>query len=146
MENEDVIHACCVRLGEKAHLLDRFVQATAKVKDGIGSREAEAIARNLRKRQAIIDRIESIDRELASLRIAHGFSLEKANESIRSHVKQIRVSLETLSSMDRECLGLAQAEYDSLRSAILGIKSGLRVAKCYGRTRTQTPRFLDLKR
>jgi hypothetical protein len=78
--------------------------------------------------------------------MADGFSSKTENESIIRHEEQIRTYLAKLMDVDRDCLALAQAQYDSMRSDILGIRSGLQAAKGYGRTRNNTPRFLDLKR
>jgi hypothetical protein len=150
MAMEEFIHWICSRLGEKVRLLDSFARATAKIKDGIEAEEPRQISRHVKERQTIINRIESIDRELDGLRRENSISVgtlsKRAEDLIGDYLVRIRVSLESVAEMDRECLVSAQDEYSSMRSGILQIRSGLRIARGYGRTGTKAPKFLDLKR
>jgi hypothetical protein len=143
---EDSVGKFSTRLGEKAQLLDRFAQATVNIKDALESKESGRIAMHLRERQAIVDKINSVDRQLDELNVRSLDLTEKSNEPIRCHVEQIRISLERLFKLDQDCMALASAEFDSVRSDILDIRSGFRVARSYGRTHIKTPKFLDLKR
>lgn len=140
----------CAKLREKAQLLKRFSEMTAGMKNGIESKDPSQIAFHVKKRQGVICKIESIDGEINKLMQDRSFSAKnlskRLNNAIKDALNQIRTCLETLADMDRKCLAMASAEYCSIKSDILRIRSGLRVAKGYGRTRTKNPRFLDLKR
>lgn len=150
MHIEAFTHEYLTRLGQKGHLLKRFAQITAGIKEIIEAEEIERIASQIEERQGIINKIESIDRALAQLESDSSSSVDrlsgKAKDLVGVSLNQVRTSLEGLTDMDRECLALVQAAYDSIKSDILEFRSGLRVAKCYGGTRNKTPRFLDLKR
>ena len=147
---EESIHKISSRLGEKVRLLDRFAMATARIKDGLEDEASRQFVRHVRERQAIIKRIETIDRELDRLKRENSLSVgklsQKAKDLIGDYLVRIRKSLESLSEMDGECLVSAQNEYSSMKTDILQIKSGLRMARGYGRTLMKTPKFLDLKR
>ena len=147
---EEFVHKVCSRLGEKVRLLDRFAMATARIKDGLADEESRQISRHVKERQTIIHRIEAIDRELDRLKRENSMSVrmlsEKAKDLIGDYLVRTRMSLESASEVDGECLMSAQDECSSVRSDILQIRSGLRMARGYGRTRIKTPRFLDLKR
>jgi hypothetical protein len=150
MHQETLTHEYRARLGEKAALLDRFSQVTTGIKAAIETKEIERIASHIEERQGIINRIESIDGELQKLESdsrSSGKNLSgKAKGLIANSLRQVGKSLERLADMDRECVESARAAYDSMKSEILGIRSGLQATRGYGRTQNNTPRFLDLKR
>lgn len=150
MHRETLAHEYRERLGQKAALLDRFSQITTGIKGMLESKEIETIASHIEERQGIINRIESIDKELEQLESdsrSSGSNLSgRAKGLITDNLRQVRTSLERLADMDRECLESARAAHDSIKSDILGIRSGLQATRGYGRTRNNTPRFLDLKR
>jgi hypothetical protein len=151
MHIEEITRECCAKLGEKTELLDHYAQITVGIKDIVESKEIiESMALHVKERQGIIDRIQSIDRELNRLIPDNGFVAERLSEKARDLIEgcleKMRTSLEKLEEMDRECLTLATAEHGSMQSDIFQMRSGLRVARRYGRTRTKNPRFLDLRR
>jgi hypothetical protein len=150
MEQEAVIEKCCVRLAEKVQWLDRFGQATVKLKDELASGNNKEMALHVKKRQGIINRVQSIDRELSALTKNYGISMEMLPPNVRvqfgEYLDQITQLLQKVKEMDRECLALATGEFCAMQSEIVQARSGLQAARGYGRTRKKTPRFLDLKR
>lgn len=131
-------------------MLDSFAQVTAKMKDAIECKDILGMARHVKERQGIIDRVERIDREVDQLAQGDGFSMEKlsskAKDLFRSHLDQIKKILESLADVDKECVSLAGAEHEALKSDILSARRGLCVAKGYRGSCHQGPRFLDIKR
>ena len=77
---EESIHKITSRLGEKVRLLDRFAMATARIKDGLEDEASRQFVRHVRERQAIIKRIETIDRELDRLKRENSLSVGKLSQ------------------------------------------------------------------
>ena len=150
MKIEELCKQYCSRLEAKAQLLDAFKLATAKMKDVIDSKDIPRMALHVKERQRMIDGIKRIDRELNQFVQGNGFSIEKLSNKakgvVRSHLDQIKTTLASLADVDEKCLALAEAEHEALKSDILKVRLGLRVAKSYRGTCYQGARFLDMKR
>ncbi|MBW1739574.1 MAG: hypothetical protein JRJ42_00400 [Deltaproteobacteria bacterium] len=150
MEAEEICKKCCSRLREKTRLLGNYNETTAKIKEALESKDILGLDRRLKARQGLIDKIEQIDKEIDTLTRGNGFSIErlsdKSKDLFRGYFDQMRTVLEPLSGLDRDCLDLAQAEYDGMKSEILKVRQGLRVARGYRPRLHQSPRFLDVKR
>lgn len=147
---EEIILECCAKLKKKARLLDDFARLTARLMDDMASGDEQALAGAVKERQKTIYRICAIDRELNVLTSRPGFSMDRISKAGRQAVAEclarIRTALEKLLGMDRDCLTLAGNRCEALRSEVLKMRSGLQLARGYGRTRIRPPRFLDLKR
>jgi hypothetical protein len=150
MEVEKIVKKCCSRLEEKLRLLNRYTQATIKIKEALESEDMLGTGRHIKERQGIIGRIEQIDKEVDNFLQGNGFSVEKLSEKakdlFRSYFDQIRTALESISGPDKGCLELARAEHDCIKSEILKVQRVRRVARGYKPTPHQSPRFLDMKR
>ena len=150
MEIEEICKKYSARLKDRIGLLDGFTQATAKMKEALEAKDIRQINLHLKERQGIIDRIQNIDNEVDSFVHADGFSMDrvsgKAKDQLRGYFDRMRSTLESLSGTDKQCLQLAGDEHDRMKSEILTVQRGRRVARGYRPTCHQIPRFLDMKR
>jgi hypothetical protein len=138
----------CLR--EKIQRLEEFKEATLKTEEAAASRDVPQIVLHLKERQALINRIERIDRELHRFTQGDGFSIERlslqSKNLARRCLEQLKKALDSIVAMDKECLALARAHHEAMKSKILKVQHGLRAARGYRLAVEHHPRFLDVKR
>ena len=150
MNVEELVNKLCVRLKEKVRLLERFGSVTVQMMAALQSRRVERVTVYVNERRSLMDRIEQIDREVAAFAKREGIAIEKlsckAKERLSCCLNEVRGCLQSLTGLDTECMALAGATHQSMKTAALTVRHGLRAAHGYRPCGQVTPRFLDVKR
>jgi len=150
MKNIDTKKEICSFLEQKISLFSQYLSVTERMKAALENNEAGNLGSLISKRQDLIDKIETNDKNLQRFvrSISAGYDLisAKFKDLIDNYLKTITNVMKTIEPLDTDLMAVIKHEGERVKTDLLGIRKIRQAAKGYGGNRIHPPRFLDTRR